>query len=105
MSSVIAFSCYRRVRRKLLAISCISWWIFPLVASTSAAQAASWLTSDDVLYCAMPLFHGNALNAIVFPALATGATIALKERFSESTRSPDRLQVAPRDRRACPTES
>lgn len=32
----------------------------------------------------MPLFHGNALNAIVFPALATGATIALRERFSAS---------------------
>ena len=34
---------------------------------------STWLGRDDVLYCAMPLFHGNALNAIVFPALATGA--------------------------------
>jgi fatty-acyl-CoA synthase len=48
------------------------------------ANAASWLTAEDVLYCAMPLFHGNALNAIVFPAAATGATIALRERFSAS---------------------
>jgi fatty-acyl-CoA synthase len=48
------------------------------------AEAASWFSSDDVLYCAMPLFHGNALNAIVFPALATGATIAVRERFSAS---------------------
>lgn len=39
---------------------------------------------DDVLYCPMPLFHGNALNAILFPALATGATIALRARFSAS---------------------
>jgi fatty-acyl-CoA synthase len=53
------------------------------------ANAASWLTADDVLYCAMPLFHGNALNAVVFPALATGATIALRERFSASRFMPD----------------
>ena len=48
------------------------------------AEAAIWFGPDDVLYSAMPLFHGNALNAIVFPALATGATIALRERFSAS---------------------
>lgn len=53
------------------------------------ANAASWFSGDDVLYCAMPLFHGNALNAIVFPALATGATIALRERFSASQFMPD----------------
>ena len=53
------------------------------------ANAASWFGPDDVLYCAMPLFHGNALNAIVFPALATGATIALRERFSASQFMPD----------------
>ena len=53
------------------------------------ANAASWITTDDVLYCAMPLFHGNALNAIVFPAAATGATIALRERFSASQFMPD----------------
>ena len=52
-------------------------------------NAASWVTTDDVLYCAMPLFHGNALNAIVFPAAATGATIALRERFSASQFMPD----------------
>lgn len=49
-----------------------------------AANGSTWFTPDDVLYCAMPLFHGNALNAIVFPALAIGATIALRERFSAS---------------------
>lgn len=53
------------------------------------ANANTWLTADDVLYCAMPLFHGNALNAIVFPAAATGATIALRERFSASSFMPD----------------
>ena len=49
-----------------------------------AAAGSAWFSPDDILYCAMPLFHGNALNAIVFPALATGATIALRERFSAS---------------------
>lgn len=54
-----------------------------------AGATATWFTTDDVLYCAMPLFHGNALNAIVLPALATGATIALRERFSASQFMPD----------------
>ncbi|HEY3723027.1 MAG TPA: AMP-binding protein [Acidimicrobiia bacterium] len=53
------------------------------------ANAASWIAADDVLYCAMPLFHGNALNAVVFPAAASGATIALRERFSASQFMPD----------------
>ena len=46
-------------------------------------------TADDVLYCPMPLFHGNALNAIIFPALATGATIVLRRKFSASAFLPD----------------
>ena len=53
------------------------------------ASGSTWLGRDDVLYCAMPLFHGNALNAIVFPALASGATIALRPRFSASQFMPD----------------
>ncbi len=53
------------------------------------ANGSRWFTTDDVLYCAMPLFHGNALNAIVFPALASGASIALRERFSASQFMPD----------------
>ncbi len=40
---------------------------------------------DDVLYCAMPLFHGNALLANLFPAMAAGATVALRDRFSASS--------------------
>jgi fatty-acyl-CoA synthase len=42
------------------------------------------LTADDVCYLAMPLFHSNALMAGWAPALATGATVALRERFSAS---------------------
>lgn len=42
-------------------------------------------TSDDVLYCSMPLFHGNALFSNVVPAMHVGATIVLKRRFSASS--------------------
>ena len=42
------------------------------------------LTPDDVCYLAMPLFHSNALMAGWAPALAAGATAALRERFSAS---------------------
>ena len=52
--------------------------------AAATADAATWFGSDDVLYNAMPLFHGNALNAVLLPALATGATIALRRRFSAS---------------------
>jgi fatty-acyl-CoA synthase len=39
---------------------------------------------DSIPYCAMPLFHGNALNACVLPALRVGATMVLKRKFSAS---------------------
>ncbi|MEI7859394.1 MAG: AMP-binding protein, partial [Acidimicrobiales bacterium] len=42
------------------------------------------ITEDDVCYLAMPLFHSNALMAGWAPALAAGATAALRERFSAS---------------------
>jgi fatty-acyl-CoA synthase len=38
----------------------------------------------DVLYSSMPLFHGNALSASFIPALISGATIALRRKFSAS---------------------
>jgi fatty-acyl-CoA synthase len=41
-------------------------------------------TRDDVAYCMMPLFHGNAIMLLWAPAVLTGATIALTERFSAS---------------------
>ena len=43
----------------------------------------------DVLYCAMPLFHGNALNTALVPAFASGATFVLRRRFSASGFLPD----------------
>jgi fatty-acyl-CoA synthase len=42
------------------------------------------LTADDVCYQAMPLFHSNALMAGWGPALAAGATSALRRKFSAS---------------------
>jgi fatty-acyl-CoA synthase len=56
-------------------------------AARSAAHVS--FSSEDVLYCAMPLFHGNALSAAVFPAFASGATLALRRRFSASHFLPD----------------
>ncbi|MER5394686.1 long-chain-fatty-acid--CoA ligase [Saccharopolyspora sp. NPDC002686] len=47
------------------------------------------LTSDDVAYVAMPLFHSNALMAGWAVGLAAGATIALRRRFSASGFLPD----------------
>ena len=42
------------------------------------------LTSDDVLYLSMPLFHSNAVMGGFSPAIAVGATMALARRFSAS---------------------
>ena len=39
---------------------------------------------DDVAYCAMPLFHGNALMVLWGPTLVVGGTVALAQRFSAS---------------------
>ncbi|MEV0091764.1 AMP-binding protein [Streptomyces sp. NPDC050738] len=42
------------------------------------------VTGDDVHYVCMPMFHGNAVIANWAPALAGGASVALRERFSAS---------------------
>lgn len=55
----------------------------------SSLAAQRGLTKDDVLYCAMPLFHSNAVIASWIPAVATGATLALRRRFSASGFLPD----------------
>jgi fatty-acyl-CoA synthase len=47
------------------------------------------LGAEDVCYLAMPMFHSNALMAGWGPALAAGATIALRRRFSASGFLPD----------------
>ena len=58
-------------------------------AARGAAESARAFTPDDVLYCAMPLFHGNALMANLLPALVSGATVVLRRRFSASAFTPD----------------
>ncbi|MFH8841094.1 AMP-binding protein [Streptomyces sp. NPDC017868] len=44
---------------------------------------------DDVHYVCMPMFHGNAVIADWAPALAAGAGVALRARFSASRFLPD----------------
>jgi len=55
-----------------------------LMAGSMLAERFS-LTADDVCYCAMPLFHSNAIAAGFGPAAAAGATLALAPRFSASS--------------------
>jgi fatty-acyl-CoA synthase len=47
------------------------------------------LTSADVCYAAMPMYHSNALMAGWAPAVAGGATVALRRKFSASGFLPD----------------
>ncbi|MFD5161299.1 long-chain-fatty-acid--CoA ligase [Streptomyces hawaiiensis] len=57
-------------------------------AGRSLAERFS-LSPDDVHYVCMPMFHGNAVIADWAPALVTGATVALRRRFSASGFLPD----------------
>ncbi len=60
-----------------------------MAAQASVMAAGSGFGPDDVMYCAMPMFHGNALNTCVVPAIAAGATLVLRARFSASGFLPD----------------
>ena len=55
---------------------------FMVVMSGSVLSEKYALTPDDVCYCAMPLFHSNAIMASLAPALCGGSTIALARKFS-----------------------
>ncbi|MFG1704530.1 AMP-binding protein [Nonomuraea sp. M3C6] len=50
---------------------------------------AALLTPDDVVYCSMPLFHSGALMAAYAPAVASGAALVVRRRFSASGLLPD----------------
>ncbi len=63
------------------AVICTDQRLARLAVSSAAGLG---ITRDDVLYESMPLFHGNAIMVNVLPALAVGATIALRRRFSAS---------------------
>jgi fatty-acyl-CoA synthase len=41
-------------------------------------------TSEDVLYCVMPLFHSNCVITCFTPWIICGGTLALRRRFSAS---------------------
>ena len=51
---------------------------------SNTGPAAAQGTWTDTLYISMPLIHGNALFGALFPALASGARVALRDRFSAS---------------------
>ncbi|MEU9300350.1 AMP-binding protein [Streptomyces sp. NPDC048269] len=55
-----------------------------LAAAGSALARRFTVTPEDVHYVCMPLFHGNAVIADWLPALAGGAAVALRRRFSAS---------------------
>jgi fatty-acyl-CoA synthase len=50
-----------------------------------ASGAGIGFGAGDVLYCPMPLSHGNALTATLFPGLAGGSRIVLRDRFSATS--------------------
>ncbi len=55
-----------------------------LAAIAGRASEIYGFERDDICYCPMPLFHGNAIMALWAPALAVGASVALSGRFSAS---------------------
>ncbi|MEV6218131.1 AMP-binding protein [Nocardia sp. NPDC051833] len=60
-----------------------------LAVIAAAAAAKFGHVRDDVDYCCMPLFHGNAIMALWAPALSVGATVCLTPKFSASQFLPD----------------
>ncbi|HWB66760.1 MAG TPA: AMP-binding protein [Mycobacteriales bacterium] len=60
-----------------------------LAAVANGAVDSLGIRADDVLYQAMPMFHGNAIMASLAPAAALGAPVALRPRFSASQFLPD----------------
>lgn len=53
-------------------------------ACYSMGQAAMATRDNDVFYCALPLYHNNALTLAWSAALGGGATMALARKFSAS---------------------
>jgi fatty-acyl-CoA synthase len=60
-----------------------------LAAIAERASQLYGFRRDDVCYCSMPLFHGNAVMAVWAPALFVGATFATRPKFSASGFLPD----------------
>jgi fatty-acyl-CoA synthase len=60
-----------------------------LVRQSTGLTMMQQLTSDDVMYCTMPLFHSNAIITSFGPWLISGAELVLRRRFSASGFLPD----------------
>jgi fatty-acyl-CoA synthase len=60
-----------------------------MAAQAGVMAAGSAFGAGDVLYCSMPMFHGNSLNTCVVPAIAAGSQLVLRRRFSASGFLPD----------------
>ncbi|MFS8201779.1 AMP-binding protein [Streptomyces sp. CWNU-52B] len=60
-----------------------------LAAAGQSLVGQFGVRADDVHYICMPMFHGNAVIADWAPALAAGAGVALRRRFSASGFLPD----------------
>lgn len=56
---------------------------YPLIIGEIVARTVGY-TSEDVLYNALPFFHGNAQFLSTVPALLAGARVVLARRFSAS---------------------
>jgi acyl-CoA synthetase (AMP-forming)/AMP-acid ligase II len=56
-----------------------------LASSTRTVAAGYGLTSDDVSYCVMPLFHIHGLVAATLAALSAGGTVVVPPKFSATS--------------------
>ena len=56
-----------------------------LVANLGQMRAAHWVTEDDVVIAALPLFHIYALQVSLNLSLAAGATVVIQPRFEPAT--------------------
>ena len=55
-----------------------------LARVAEATPARLGIDRGSVVYLSMPLFHSSSIMAGILPALSTGATVALRRRFSAS---------------------
>lgn len=62
--------------------------VYPMRLGEIVATASGY-RDDDCLYCALPLFHGNAQFLATTPTLLVGMTMVLAKRFSASAFWPD----------------
>jgi fatty-acyl-CoA synthase len=60
-----------------------------LMGSAMVLSTNMGLSADDVFYMIMPLFHSNAVITAFAPWVLTGATAAVRRRFSASGFLPD----------------